>query len=80
MFVGMHLKPGNNIYIFACKQISLLIEWMSEDSIFFVNVEHILLCSRRKILPKTCFWYCLFFLFGSLGEEKKMKKIQLIPL
>ena len=47
--VGFHLKPGINI--FACKQIKMLIEWMSEGPIFNVNVEHWLLRSRRKILP-----------------------------
>ena len=36
----MHLKPGINIIIFACKQINMFIEWMSEDSIFIVIVEH----------------------------------------
>ena len=47
---------------------------MSEDSIFIVNVDHLLLRSRRKILPKTCNLYCLFYVYVSFGEEKKQKK------
>ena len=45
---------------------------MSEDSIFIVNVEQYLLCSRRKRLPKTCL-YCLFFMYISFEDEKKKK-------
>ena len=67
----MQLNQGNmNIYIFACMQINMYIEWNSEDSIFIVNVEQYLLRSRQKRPSRTCF-YCLFFLYISFGEEEK---------
>ena len=43
---------------------------MSEDSIFIVYVEHLLMHSRLKILPRTRL-HCLFFMYVSFGEEKK---------
>ena len=43
---------------------------MNENSIFIMNVEHLLLRSRRKILLKTSL-YCLFFVYVSFGEDKK---------
>ena len=43
----MQLKWGiNTMYVFACKQISMLIEGMSEDSVFMVNIEQYILRSR----------------------------------
>ena len=44
---------------------------MNEDSIFIMNVEHLLLRSRRKILLKTHL-YCLFFRVCKFwrGEKK----------
>ena len=50
--------------------MNMFIEWMSENSIFMVNVEQYLLRSRWKRLPKTK--YCLFFMHMSF-EGKKPK-------
>ena len=36
-------------------------------------VEHYLLPSRRKILPKTRLYYYYFFVYLSFGEEKNRK-------
>ena len=33
---------GYQLYIFACKQINMFIEWMIEDSTLIVNVEQYL--------------------------------------
>ena len=60
-------------YIFACKQINLLIEWINEDSIFMVNIDKYLLRSRWKILPKTCL-YCLFLCTWVLKLRNKIPK------
>ena len=49
----MQLKQGINI---ACKQISMFIDWMSEDSIFMVNVEQYSWFSQKT------------FFFTSFGE------------
>ena len=75
----MQLKWGINIYIFACKKINMFIEWMSEDSIFIVSLEHHLLRSRRNRLPKT-HSFCLFFMYVSFWEEEKGQILQLMPL
>ena len=49
IFLEMRLKRGINI--FACKQINMFIEWMSEDSIFSVNVEQYLLVQDENDTP-----------------------------
>ena len=52
----------------------MFIELMSKDSMFIVNVEHYLLCSRRKILPENTFILFIFSCMLVLERRKKDKK------
>ena len=60
----MQLKWGiNTMYVFACKQISMLIEGMSEDSVFMVNVEQYTLHSRWIKYSQKHVYILWFFMF-----------------
>ena len=64
----MQLKRGI-IYIVSWKQLTMFIEKMSEDSVFIANIEHYIVCSRRKRLPKT-YSYCIFHMYVSKRRKK----------
>lgn len=49
---------------------------MGEDSLFIVNIEHYFIVLQMKKLLKTQF-YCLFSVYVSVGEEKKMLQLAL---
>ena len=74
-YFGMKLKWGINIIIFACQQINMSIEWMSEDSIFTVKVEQYLMRAKRKSLRKKQKTFILFMIHVCMfwGREKKTK-------
>lgn len=57
----------------------MFIGGMNEELIFIMNVKHLILQSRGKILTKPyIYWLC--FVNFSFGKEEKKTKIQLIPL
>ena len=60
-------------YTFACKQMHMFIEWMSEDSTF---IKHecwtiFIVCQTKKILKNTF----ILFIFRYVSSERRKKKI-----
>ena len=69
-YVNLNQTP---LKTFSYKQINIFVEWMNEDSLFIVNVEHYMLCSRGKDSRKQVY-------IVSLGEEKEKRNLQLMPI
>ena len=68
---GMQLKWGINIRYICLQANNMFIGWMSEDSIFMVNVEQYFVHSRWKRLAKTCLY--MYWVF-SCTLVLKMRK------